>query len=65
MPETGPPEGGMPTPDMTRPPAQAERTLSPRERQKLEIFAQEHPDADTTSQTGQKGEDMPNRGMSE
>ena len=65
MPEAGTPaESGMPTPDMTRPPQQAERTLSPRERQKLEVFGQEHPDVDTTKQGGQGG-DMPNRGMSE
>ena len=59
-----PAEGGMPTPDMTRSIQQAERSLSPRERQKLEAFRQEHPDADTPKQGGQEG-DMPDRGMSE
>ena len=59
-----PAEGGMPTPDMTRPPQQAERSLSSRERQKLEVFRQEHPEADTPKQGGQE-ESMPDRGMSE
>jgi len=63
MSETGTPaEGGMPTPDMTTPPRPVERTLSLRERQKLEVFRQEHPDDDTTRPQGQ-GEEMPDRGM--
>ena len=64
MSETGTPaEGGMPTPDMTTPPRQVERPLSSRERQKLDVFRQEHPDDDTTKPQGQD-EGMPDRGMS-
>jgi hypothetical protein len=59
-----PPAGEMPTPDMTTPPEPAEPTLSPAERQKLEVFRQEHPDAEPTEQGGPGGE-MPSRGMND
>jgi hypothetical protein len=57
-------EGGMPTPDMTRPPGQAERPLSHAERQKLEVFRKEHPDEEGAQPSG-PGKEMPNPRMTE
>jgi hypothetical protein len=65
MADTGtPPAEEMPTPDMTSPTKQPEPSLSPAERQKLELFRQEHPQADAATQVGSEGE-MPRKGMND
>jgi hypothetical protein len=49
-------ERGMPTPDMTRAPEVRREIMSRRERQKLEVYRQEH--AERSGQPDQQG-DMP------
>ena len=64
MAETANPSvGDMPMPDMTTSPEPAELSLGPRERQKLDVYRKEHPDADSPVHEAQ-GE-MPNPRMND
>jgi hypothetical protein len=57
-------DGDMPTPDMTTDQPAPEPTLSPRERQKLEVFREEHPQEDVDVESAPE-ENMPNPSMTE